>query len=76
MLGLYRGALPSTAPMPRATAAMAAAGKSFASVVYDGATVFLKAQEGLVANRRATEDAWPRTLAFLREHVADQGLAP
>ena len=51
---------------------MAAAGKSFESIVYDGATVFLKAQEGLDANRRATEDAWPRTLAFLRRHLADR----
>ena len=31
----------------------------------------LKAQHGLDANRRATEDAWPRTLAFLRQHLAD-----
>ena len=36
-----------------------------------GATVFLKAQEGLAANRRATEDAWPRTLAFLREQLGN-----
>ena len=71
VLGLYGGALPTATTLPRATAAMAAAGKSFESVVYEGATVFLKAQEGLDANRRATEDAWPRTLAFLREHLAD-----
>ena len=36
---------------------MAGAGKSFEGIVYDGATVFLKAQEGLDANRRATEVA-------------------
>ena len=72
VLGLYGGDLPTAATLPRATAAMAAAGKSFETVVYDGATVFLKAQEGLDANRRATEDAWPRTLAFLRRHLADE----
>ena len=71
VLGLYGGELRTAATMPGARAAMAAAGKSFEGIVYDGATVFLKAQEGLDANRRATEDAWPRTLAFLREHVGD-----
>ncbi len=70
VLGLYGGELQTAATMPGARAAMAAAGKSFEGIVYDGATVFLKAQEGLDANRRATEDAWPRTLAFLREHLA------
>ena len=71
VLGLYGGDLPTAATVPRATAAMAAAGKSFETVVYDGATTFLKAQEGLDANRRATEDAWPRTLTFLRQHVVN-----
>ena len=71
VLGLYGGDLPTAATVPRAVAAMAAAGKSFETTVYDGATVFLKAQEGLDANRRATEDAWPRTVAFLRRHLAE-----
>ena len=26
----------------------------------------------ITINRRATEDAWPRTLAFLREHLSGQ----
>ena len=69
VLGLYGGDLPTAATVPRTTEAMAAAGKSYETIVYEGATVFLKAQEGLAANRRATEDAWPRTLAFLREHL-------
>ena len=72
VLGLYGGELQTAATLPRAREAMAAAGKSFEGIVYDGATVFLKAQEGLDANRRATEDAWPRTLAFLREHLGNQ----
>ena len=71
VLGLYGGELETAETLPRARAAMAAAGKPFEGIVYDGATVFLKAQEGLDANRRATEDAWPRTLAFLREHLAE-----
>ena len=71
VLGLYGGELETAATMPGAMEAMAAAGKSFEGIVYDGATVFLKAQEGLDANRRATEDAWPRTLAFLGEHLAE-----
>ncbi len=70
VLGLYGGELRTATTMRGARAAMAAAGKSFEGIVYDGATVFLKAQEGLDANRRATEDAWPRTLAFLRMHLA------
>ena len=36
---------------------MAAAGRSYEAIVYEGAAVFLKAQEGLAAKRRATEDA-------------------
>ncbi len=71
VLGLYGGELETAQTWPRAREAMAAAGKSFEGIVYDGATVFLKAQEGLDANRRATEDAWPRTLAFLGEHLAE-----
>ena len=69
VLGLYGGDLPTTATVPRTTEAMTAAGRSYEPIVYEGATVFLKAQEGLAANRRATEDAWPRTLAFFREHL-------
>ena len=72
VLGLYGGELQTAETLPRAREAMAAAGKSFEGIVYDGATVFLKAQEGLDANRRATEDAWPRTLAFLREHLGNR----
>ena len=71
VLGLYGGELETAATMPGAREAMAAAGKSFEGIVYDGATVFLKAQEGLDANRRATEDAWPRALAFLGEHLVE-----
>ena len=72
VMGLYGGRLDRVnATIPRTREAMAAAGKSFETIVYAGATVFLKAQEGLEANRRAAADAWPRTLAFLREHLED-----
>ena len=71
VLGLYGGELRTAATVYRTTEAMAAAGKPYEAVVYEGATVFLKAQEGLSANRRATEDAWPRSLEFLREHLED-----
>ena len=72
MLGLYGGDLEWVNTMiPRTTEAMAAAGKSYEPIVYGGATVFLKAQEGLDANMRATEHAWPRTVAFLGEHLED-----
>ncbi len=69
VLGLYGGDLQNSRTVPRTTEAMAAAGRSYEAIVYEGATVFLKAQEGLAANRRATEGAWPRTLQFLREHL-------
>ena len=72
VLGLYGGDLRTAATVSRTTEAMAAAGRSYEAIVYEGATVFLKAQEGLAANRRATEDAWPRTLAFLREHLGSR----
>ena len=71
VLALYGGGLRTAETVPRVTAAMAAAERSFEPIVYEGATVFMKAQEGLDANRRATEDAWPRTLAFLREHLSE-----
>ena len=62
VLGLYGGDLATAATLPRA--AMAVAGTSFETIVYDGET-FLNGP-GRSANRRATADAWPRTLAFLR----------
>ena len=74
VLGLYGGDLPTAATVPRTTEAMAAAGRSYEAIVYEGATVFLKAQEGLAANRRATEDAWPRTLEFLQRHLGDSAV--
>jgi carboxymethylenebutenolidase len=46
-------------------------GKSFEYQIYQGAGhAFLRQQEGMSgANLRASQDAWPRTLAFLRDKL-------
>ena len=48
-------------------------GKSFEKEIYAGAGHgFLRQQNGREgANMRATEGAWPRTIAFLREALGD-----
>ena len=74
MLGLYGGddeRVNST--IPRAEEAMAGGGKSHEPVMYEGAGHgFLRAQEARgAANQRATEQAWPRTVAFFRDHLGD-----
>ncbi len=50
---------------------MAALGKSYEPIIYEAVGHgFLRAQEDRDgANLRATEQAWPRTLAFFREHL-------
>ena len=59
------------ATIPTAQEAMGGLGKSYEVEMYDAAGHgFLRAQadrEG--ANMRATEQAWPRTVAFFREHL-------
>ena len=72
VLGFYGGndeRVNST--IPRAEEAMAAGGKSYEPVILDGAGHgFLRAQLGQDgANMRATEQAWPRTVAFFNEHL-------
>jgi dienelactone hydrolase len=54
-----------------AQAEMKRLGKSYEPHVYDGAGHgFLRQQDGRNgANWKATKDAWPRTVAFLREHL-------
>ena len=46
-------------------------GKSYETHIYDGAGHgFLRAQDDRDgANLKATQNAWPRTIAFLREHL-------
>jgi carboxymethylenebutenolidase len=46
-------------------------GRAYEAHVYDGAGHgFLRAQDGRDgANLRAAQQAWPRVLAFLRQHL-------
>jgi len=72
VLGLYGGSDQRVnATIPTAQEAMGALGKSYTPVIFDGAGHgFLRAQDGQEgANMRATEQAWPRTIEFFREHL-------
>ena len=72
VLGLYGGDdARVTSTVDAAKAEMAKIGKAYEAEVYQGAGHgFLRAQEDRNgANLKATEQAWPRTLAFLRAHL-------
>jgi carboxymethylenebutenolidase len=72
VLGLYGGDDARVdATIPPAAAEMKKLGKTYEPHVYEGAGHgFLRAQEDRGgANLKATREAWPRTLAFLREHL-------
>jgi carboxymethylenebutenolidase len=71
VLGLYGGSDQRiNAGIPRADSAMRALGKRYEHAIYDGAGHgFLRAQESNGANARAAAQAWPRTVAFLRQHL-------
>jgi len=72
VLGLYGGNdARVNATIPPADEAMRALGKSFEYEIYDGAGHgFLRQQDGAEgANLAATREAWPRTVAFFREHL-------
>jgi carboxymethylenebutenolidase len=72
VLGLYGGDdARVNATIEPAETALKAQGTTYEHHVYDGAGHgFLRAQNGREnANRKATEEAWPRTVAFLREHL-------
>lgn len=72
VLGLYGGEdARTTMTAEPGKKLMDAAGKSFEYHVYDGAGHgFLRQQDGMDgANLKASQDAWPRTLAFLREYI-------
>ena len=74
VLGLYGGDDERVnASIPRAEEAMAGGGKSYEPIIYEGAGHgFLRAQEDRDgANKRATEQAWPRTVAFFQEHLGN-----
>ena len=72
VLGLYGGDDQRVnATIPAAQAAMSGLGKSYEVEIYEGAGHgFLRAQEAQEgANMRATDQAWPRTVNFFREHL-------
>lgn len=59
------------ATIPTARDAMGDLGKTYEVEIFDGAGHgFLRAQDGQEgANMQATEQAWPRTVEFFREHL-------
>jgi carboxymethylenebutenolidase len=72
VLGFYGGDDARVdATVPPAEAEMRRLGKTYATHTYDGAGHgFLRDQEGRDgANQKAANDAWPRTVAFLRERL-------
>jgi len=72
VLGLYGGSDARVdATLDATEAAMKVKGKSYERHVFDGAGHgFLRAQSGQEgANQRATDQAWPLTLAFLRKNL-------
>jgi carboxymethylenebutenolidase len=72
VLGLYGGDDQRVnATIPRAQEAMSGLGKTYEVEIYEGAGHgFLRAQEAQEgANMRATDQAWPRTVNFFREHL-------
>lgn len=75
VLGLYGGDdARVNATIEPAAAELEKRGRTYEKEIYDGAGHgFLRAQSGRDgANRRASEQAWPRTLAFLRKHLEPQ----
>jgi carboxymethylenebutenolidase len=68
VLGLYGGNdARINATIPAADSAMQRLGKSYEHHVFEGAGHgFLRAQDNSPANAAAAEQAWPKTIAFLR----------
>ncbi len=73
VLGLYGGNdARVNATIPPADSAMKALNKTFTPRIFDGAGHgFLRAQDGQEgANLRATQQAWPLTVQFFKQHLA------
>ena len=70
VLGLYAGSDPGVTGTTDATAAeLKRLAKNYEAVVFAGASHgFVRAQTG-AANATATEQAWAKTVAFLKEHT-------
>jgi carboxymethylenebutenolidase len=74
VLGAYGGSdARVNATIPPAQAEMNRLGKSYTPELYDGAGhAFLRVQDGQSgANRKATQQAWPRTVQFLKTSLGD-----
>ena len=72
VIGLYGGNdMRVNATIPTAEANMKQGGKTFKPMVFEGAGHgFLRAQDGQNgANLKASQQAWPATVAFLKEHT-------
>lgn len=71
VLGLYGGAdARINATIPGADSAMKRLGKSYEYLIYEGAGHgFLRAQENSEANLKASQEAWPKMLGFLRARL-------
>ena len=73
VLGLYGGNdARITAAVPATDSTMKRLGKSYEYSVFEGAGHgFLRGQEGANgANMKASREAWPKTVAFFRKHLA------
>ncbi len=70
VLGLY-GEIDSriTSTVDATTATMRKLGKSYEPHIYKGATHAFVQYQNLGENTAATKEAWPRTIAFLKEHL-------
>jgi carboxymethylenebutenolidase len=71
VLGLYGGNdARINATIPATDSAMKALGKSYAYQIFDGAGHgFLRGQDNNAPNAEASRQAWPRPIAFFREHL-------
>ena len=73
VLGLYGGAdARINATIPGADSAMKRLGKSYEYHIFDGAGHgFLRGQENSEANLKAAQEAWPKTVAFLKAKLTN-----
>lgn len=71
VLGLYGGAdARINATIPGADSTMKRLGKSYEHHIFEGAGHgFLRGQENSEANAKAAQEAWPRTVAFLKSRL-------
>ena len=73
VLGLYGGAdARINATIPGADSAMKRLGKAYEYHIFDGAGHgFLRGQENSEANAKAAQEAWPKTVAFLKAKLSN-----